>query len=66
MARTTPPRPLDVEALFPELSAHRGTSRAAASPEVATALGPEREGLDRLHHGVGHAPRCPARRYIPL
>ncbi|MFF7901915.1 hypothetical protein ACIP4X_27455 [Streptomyces sp. NPDC088817] len=26
MSRTTPPRPLDVEALFPELSAHRGTT----------------------------------------
>ncbi|MFF0292497.1 hypothetical protein ACFYST_02045 [Kitasatospora sp. NPDC004614] len=26
MTRTTPPRPLDVEALFPELSAHRGTT----------------------------------------
>ncbi|POG44400.1 hypothetical protein BV881_26740 [Streptomyces sp. ZL-24] len=26
MSRTTPPRPLDVEALFPELAAHRGTT----------------------------------------
>ncbi|MET9349201.1 hypothetical protein [Streptomyces termitum] len=26
MKRTTPPRPLDVEALFPELAAHRGTT----------------------------------------
>ncbi|MFE7632622.1 hypothetical protein ACFU7Z_01275 [Kitasatospora sp. NPDC057518] len=26
MTRTTPPRPLDVEALFPELAAHRGTT----------------------------------------
>ncbi|MFE6975028.1 hypothetical protein [Streptomyces sp. NPDC057682] len=26
MPRTTPPRPLDVEALFPELAAHRGTT----------------------------------------
>ncbi|MET7289911.1 hypothetical protein [Streptomyces sp. NPDC005573] len=26
MSRTTPPRPIDVEALFPELSAHRGTT----------------------------------------
>ncbi|MFD7450809.1 hypothetical protein [Kitasatospora sp. NPDC059827] len=26
MSRTTPPRPLDVEALFPELTAHRGTT----------------------------------------
>lgn len=26
MSRTTPPRPLDVEALFPELSAYRGTT----------------------------------------
>ncbi|MEV6103337.1 hypothetical protein AB0M28_01315 [Streptomyces sp. NPDC051940] len=26
MTRTTPPRPLDVEALFPELSAYRGTT----------------------------------------
>ncbi|MFE7778521.1 hypothetical protein ACFU5O_32510 [Streptomyces sp. NPDC057445] len=26
MTRTTPPRPLDVEALFPELTAHRGTT----------------------------------------
>ncbi|MCU7820692.1 hypothetical protein [Kitasatospora sp. DSM 101779] len=26
MARTTPPRPLDVEALFPELAHHRGTT----------------------------------------
>lgn len=25
MKRTTPPRPLDIEALFPELAAHRGT-----------------------------------------
>jgi hypothetical protein len=25
MSRTTPPRPLDIEALFPELAAHRGT-----------------------------------------
>ncbi len=27
MTRTTPPRPLDVEALFPELAAYRGTTR---------------------------------------
>ncbi|MEU9182875.1 hypothetical protein AB0C90_40075 [Streptomyces sp. NPDC048550] len=26
MTRTTPPRPLDVEALFPELAGHRGTT----------------------------------------
>lgn len=26
MTRTTPPRPLDIEAVFPELSAHRATS----------------------------------------
>ncbi|MFD7629873.1 hypothetical protein ACFV7Q_28275 [Streptomyces sp. NPDC059851] len=26
MTRTTPPRPLEVEALFPELAAHRGTT----------------------------------------
>lgn len=26
MTRTTPPRPLDAEALFPELAAHRGTT----------------------------------------
>lgn len=26
MKRTTPPRPLDIEALFPELAAHRGTT----------------------------------------
>lgn len=26
MSRTTPPRPLDVEALFPELATHRGTT----------------------------------------
>ncbi|MFJ9686214.1 hypothetical protein ACIRRX_11050 [Streptomyces bacillaris] len=26
MSRTTPPRPLDTEALFPELAAHRGTT----------------------------------------
>ncbi|MEU6679065.1 hypothetical protein [Streptomyces sp. NPDC046925] len=26
MTRTTPPRPLDVESLFPELAAHRGTT----------------------------------------
>ncbi|MFB7368435.1 hypothetical protein ACFC0D_01080 [Streptomyces sp. NPDC056222] len=26
MTRTTPPRPLDVEALFPELASHRGTT----------------------------------------
>lgn len=26
MSRTTPPRPLDVEELFPELAAHRGTT----------------------------------------
>ncbi|MFF8909565.1 hypothetical protein [Streptomyces olivaceoviridis] len=26
MQRTTPPRPLDVEALFPELAAYRGTT----------------------------------------
>ncbi|MFE2150653.1 hypothetical protein ACFXAO_11520 [Streptomyces lavendulae] len=26
MTRTTPPRPLDVEGLFPELAAHRGTT----------------------------------------
>ncbi|MFE7169908.1 hypothetical protein [Streptomyces sp. NPDC057616] len=26
MPRTTPPRPVDVEALFPELAAHRGTT----------------------------------------
>ncbi|WP_367047810.1 hypothetical protein [Streptomyces sp. Je 1-332] len=26
MTRTTPPRPLDIEALFPELAAHRGTT----------------------------------------
>ncbi|MBD0674223.1 hypothetical protein [Streptomyces sp. CBMA156] len=26
MSRTTPPRPLDVEALFPELARHRGTT----------------------------------------
>ncbi|MFC9622794.1 hypothetical protein ACFTXM_23320 [Streptomyces sp. NPDC056930] len=25
MSRTTPPRPLDVEALFPELATYRGT-----------------------------------------
>ncbi|WP_373034344.1 hypothetical protein [Streptomyces sp. NRRL B-2790] len=26
MSKTTPPRPLDVVALFPELAAHRGTT----------------------------------------
>ncbi|MFI1336439.1 hypothetical protein ACH4U7_41300 [Streptomyces sp. NPDC020845] len=39
MTRTTPPRPLDVEALFPELAAHRGTTTRLhprpGSPEVS-------------------------------
>ncbi|MFH8972902.1 hypothetical protein [Streptomyces sp. NPDC017890] len=38
MTRTTPPRPLDVEALFPELAGHRGTTTRphprAGSPDV--------------------------------
>ncbi|MEU7581157.1 hypothetical protein AB0B50_26545 [Streptomyces sp. NPDC041068] len=40
MTRTTPPRPLDVEALFPELAAHRGTTTRLhprpGSPDVAS------------------------------
>ncbi|MEV8093096.1 hypothetical protein [Kitasatospora sp. NPDC085879] len=40
MSRTTPPRPLDVEALFPELSAHRGTTTRLhprpGRPDIAT------------------------------
>ncbi|MEV6955909.1 hypothetical protein [Streptomyces sp. NPDC051183] len=39
MTRTTPPRPLDVEALFPELAAHRGTTTRLhprpGTPEVS-------------------------------
>ncbi|MEU9398972.1 hypothetical protein [Streptomyces sp. NPDC048242] len=38
MTRTTPPRPLDVEALFPELAAHRGTTtRLHPRPGAPTA-----------------------------
>ncbi|GGZ08587.1 hypothetical protein GCM10010300_60490 [Streptomyces olivaceoviridis] len=32
MQRTTPPRPLDVEALFPELAAYRGTTTRLHPP----------------------------------
>ncbi|GAA1186171.1 hypothetical protein F4556_007198 [Kitasatospora gansuensis] len=40
MTRTTPPRPLDVEVLFPELAGHRGTTTRLhprpGSPDVST------------------------------
>ncbi|MFD5895405.1 hypothetical protein [Streptomyces sp. NPDC060366] len=39
MTRTTPPRPLDVEALFPELAGHRGTTtRLHPRPGSPTAV----------------------------
>ncbi|MFD7813220.1 hypothetical protein ACFV6E_09800 [Streptomyces sp. NPDC059785] len=43
-SRTTPPRPLDIEALFPELAAHRGTTtrlhpRPGAPDVTASSVG---------------------------
>ncbi|MEU4091811.1 hypothetical protein [Streptomyces sp. NPDC026673] len=65
MSRTTPPRPLDVEALFPELSAHRGTTTRLhprpGRPDVATSsvggplLWPSQEAWPVCTESHGHA-----------
>ncbi|MFC8717850.1 hypothetical protein [Kitasatospora sp. NPDC057198] len=51
MSRTTPPRPLDVEAFFPELAEHRGT---------ATRLHPRPGGPTAADSSVGGPLRWPA------
>ncbi|MFF1922177.1 hypothetical protein ACFVW8_16615 [Streptomyces sp. NPDC058221] len=76
MTRTTPPRPLDVEALFPELAAFRGTTTrlhprpGSPDPSASSVGGPMLWPTDepwpvcREAHGRGHG-RRPAdiRRY---
>lgn len=52
MTRTTPPRPRDVETLFPELAAHRGTTtRLHPQPGAPGDVGELRRRADAVAAG---------------